>query len=96
VENMTGLCDWFDPPECDCPVRHLHVDGVCLEVHYEPDGSVHALCDAGDWQDETTLVGVADLDDASARTLLWFNDRHPPESDTAACLKARAQKESGK
>jgi hypothetical protein len=85
VEDQTGICDWFDPPECDCPMAHLHVDGVCLEVHYEPDGSVHALSDAGDWQDETTLHDCRDLDEAKERALAWFAARHPHE--TAKSLK---------
>jgi hypothetical protein len=78
VEDLTGRCDWFDAPECDCPMRHMHVDGVCLEVHYEPDGSVHVLADAGDWQDETSLA-APDLDDACQQALAWFELKHPPE-----------------
>jgi hypothetical protein len=80
VEDQTGICDWFDQPECDCPLIHLHVDGVCLEVHYEPDGSVHVLSDAGDWQDETTLLGCRDLADARDLALAWFTERHPLEA----------------
>ncbi len=78
VTDETGKCDWFDKPECACPYVHLHVDGCCLEAHYEPDGSVHVLADAGDWNDETTIQAT-DLDDARRQALEWFNLNHPSE-----------------
>jgi hypothetical protein len=72
VEDWTGRCDTFDPPECDCPVAHLHLDYVCVDVHFEADGSVHVLADAGDWQMDTDLIGVADLEDAKTKAIAWF------------------------
>jgi hypothetical protein len=79
VEDMTGVCDWLDAPECDCPHAHLHVDGICVDVHYEPDGSVHVAVDSGDWDDETTLTATS-LEDAKQQALAWFIANHPKEA----------------
>jgi hypothetical protein len=69
--------DEFDTvPDCDCPSEHWHFGraGVCLEMHLEPDGSAHCAIYGGDWETETVLHGVTDIEALRPLAFQWADD----------------------
>lgn len=60
--------------ECACPHEHWHVGraGCCLDVHFEDDGLVRVLLDAGDFDDEVEFSDLADMEAARAAAFAWF------------------------
>lgn len=61
-------------PDCDCPYEHWHLPeyGACLDVHFEPDNSVHVLI-LGDetFEAQTTFQGIPDMIQARAKAFAW-------------------------
>lgn len=68
-------------PDCDCPHEHWHVNGDCLDVHVEEDGSGHAIIGNDDCQLE--VRGISGLDEMRAIAFTWALHRHGI-SDTLA------------
>lgn len=60
-------------PDCACPFEHWHVGptNICLDIHFEEDGSVHFLMDAGDWDNEHTAHGLQNMDEAREAAFAW-------------------------
>lgn len=60
-------------PDCDCPYEHWHIGhaGCCLDIHLEEDGSVHVILETGDWDRETSFLGLSSLDEARERAFVW-------------------------
>lgn len=67
-------------PECDCPFEHWHINGVCLDIHFEDDGSCHVLIDSGEADDEMTLEGMASLDEARPLAFAWAERFFQPQA----------------
>jgi hypothetical protein len=63
--------DFAPDPPCDCNRVHYHINGSCVEIHGEPDGSVHVLCYDGTHENDTTLIGVKDWWTARQLALQW-------------------------
>ena len=58
-------------PDCLCPYEHWHINGVCLDVHVEEDGSLHMHLDAGDWEQDARIEDVKDMDEARELAIEW-------------------------
>jgi hypothetical protein len=69
--NEVCAADYAPNPPCDCPRVHYHVNRCCLEVHYEPDGTVHAILDDGANTEETSFSDRPDWWAARQAALLW-------------------------
>lgn len=66
------LVDIGRSDECGCPEEHWLIGSIDLTIHTDPDGSVHAFMDGGDWGErETSLHGFASLDAARASAFDW-------------------------
>tara|TARA_R110000787_G_scaffold3148_4_gene12650 strand:- start:40545 stop:40826 length:282 start_codon:yes stop_codon:yes gene_type:complete len=73
--DMTCLFAEEFRPECGCPQEHWHVhDGYCLDIHFEPDGTAHAvlLVEEDDFE---TDIEAADMDEARAKAFAWVDTR---------------------
>lgn len=58
-------------PDCPCPWEHWHLNGCCLDVHFEEDKSLHLHLDAGDWEQEARIEDVKDMDEARELAIEW-------------------------
>ena len=74
--------------ECGCPVEEWVHCAVGLLIHYEPDGSLEVVADAGDWE-HTLALKAADMDAARREAFAWV-EALPTENEMAAILAARA------
>ena len=58
-------------PECGCPQEHWHVHGCCFDIHFEEDGTAHAVALGEDWETETDIE-AASMDEARAKAFDWL------------------------
>jgi len=57
--------------ECGCPEEEWLIGGVTLTIHAEPDDSLHAHLDAGDWDAEIFFSDAPTLDLIRPRVFDW-------------------------
>ncbi|MFZ5704947.1 MAG: hypothetical protein ACOY5R_06730 [Pseudomonadota bacterium] len=57
--------------ECGCPEEEWVVGNCTLIMHFEDDGSIHGLLDAGDWDADKTFRGFCSLDAARPSIFDW-------------------------
>ncbi len=60
----------YPDDECGCPVEEWVVNGIWLQIHFEPDGSMEAFADTGDWDCEVPLAATS-MSDARAEAFAW-------------------------
>ena len=55
--------------DCGCPEEVWDMNGICVVIHLEEDGSGHIFLDAGDWDDEKLVecTGIIDLKNKAER-----------------------------
>ena len=57
--------------ECGCPEEVWLFDNIETTIHIEPNGFVHVLLDAGDWDDEQTLPNHRTIEEGRAAAKAW-------------------------
>jgi hypothetical protein len=72
----------YPSEDCGCPVEDWVYRSVCLQLHFEPDGSLEVFADTGDWQEEVALKATT-MESARAEAFAWV-DRLPVEGSTPA------------
>jgi hypothetical protein len=71
VLDMECPVEFGTVPDCDCAYEHWHIGvGHCLDIHFEPDGSIHVLLGGGDFENETVLHGPS-LDAVRDEAFAW-------------------------
>lgn len=60
-------------PECNCPFEHWHVDRLCFDIHFEENGEVHLLVMGEDWESDTMLQNIPDLEAARPLAFTWLS-----------------------
>ena len=58
--------------DCGCPEEEWLFRGVCLWIHLEPDGSVDAFADGGDWGEAEITLAASTLDTARNAAFVWL------------------------
>lgn len=74
VLDMQCAADFGLLPECACPYQHWHIgqSGCCLDIHFEADGSCHAILFTGDGdEDETLFHGLSSIEQARPLAMAW-------------------------
>ncbi len=56
--------------ECGCPVEEWVANGVCLTLHFEPDGTMEVYADTGDW-DQIVPLKATTMEAARAEAFAW-------------------------
>jgi hypothetical protein len=79
-------------PDCDCPHEHWHVNGVCLDVHIEEDGTGHIILTLEDDPIELQISGVANIDEARAIGWAWAAKRLCLATTDALSLSAASMR----
>jgi hypothetical protein len=57
--------------ECGCPEEEWLIGSITLTLHNEPDGSIHAFLDSGDWDAEQMFPDLRALDAARPAVFDW-------------------------
>lgn len=60
----------YPDPECGCPVEEWVCCGVSLILHFEPDGTMEAFADTGEWDCDVPLKS-ATMEAAREEAFAW-------------------------
>ncbi len=60
----------YPDENCGCPVEEWLFRGINLMLHFEADGAVELLADAGDWDREVALKATT-IEDAREEAFAW-------------------------
>ena len=70
---MSGVLQrTYADPECGCKIEEWLVDGVCLTLHFELDGSMEVYADTGEW-DAIIPLKATTMEAARAEAFAWVN-----------------------
>lgn len=72
----------YPDEDCGCPVEEWVIRGVSLTIHFEPDGSMEAFADTGDW-DANVPLKASSMADAREEAFAWVRAL-PTEDEIAA------------
>jgi hypothetical protein len=62
----------YPDEDCGCPVEEWVANGVCLMIHFEPDGTMEVFADTGDW-DHTFSLSATTMEAARTEAFAWAN-----------------------
>ena len=75
----------YPDQDCGCPVEEWVLCGICLMIHFEPDGKMEVFADAGEW-DATFDLAAVTMETAREEAFEWV--RALPSEEELAARKA--------